>query len=78
LDVREALRHPHFLGRHLILDLAEDEDDIERRRAKTKIGFRAGKGLLGQREKLQLGVRSGSDEEVMGCRDRQAMPRVGY
>jgi len=65
LAVREALRHTHLLGRHLILDWAEDEGDVEARRAKTKIGFGAGKGLPGQREKLRLGDGGGAEEEVI-------------
>lgn len=63
--MQEALRHTHLLGRHLILDWAEDERDVEARRAKTKIGFGTGKGLPGQREKLRLGDRGGSEEGLM-------------
>lgn len=65
LAVREALRHTHLLGRHLVLDWAEDEGDVEVRRAKTRIGFGAGKGLPGQREKLRLGDGGGAEVEVM-------------
>ena len=72
--MQEALRHTHLLGRHLILDWAEDEGDMEARRAKTKIGFGTGKGLPGQREKLRLGDGGGAENGTM----EMQMQRVGY
>lgn len=52
----EALRHSHLLGRHIILEWAEEKEGLEELREKVKAGFGDGKdGLPGQKRKLILG-----------------------
>ncbi|KIK58791.1 hypothetical protein GYMLUDRAFT_170626 [Collybiopsis luxurians FD-317 M1] len=62
-NVYEALRHTHLLGRHLVLEWAEEgEQDLEemRRKAGVGIGLGVGKEMPGKKRKLDMGaVREG-------------------
>ncbi|KAI0270676.1 hypothetical protein BC834DRAFT_841474 [Gloeopeniophorella convolvens] len=58
-----ALRHTHLLGRHLVLEWAEEGGaDIETLRKKAGVGFGAGAELPGRKRKLVL-----DDEEDEGA-----------
>ncbi|KDR77991.1 hypothetical protein GALMADRAFT_118866 [Galerina marginata CBS 339.88] len=51
-----TLRHTHLLGRHLVLEWAEEaEQDLDALRKKAGVGFGAGKEMPGQKRKLDLG-----------------------
>lgn len=51
-----ALKHTHLLGRHLVLEWAEEaETDIDELRKKAGVGFGDGKELPGRKRKLDLG-----------------------
>lgn len=55
-----ALRHTHLLGRHLVLEWAEEgEKDLEVLRHKAGVGFGGGAALPGRKQKLVL---EGGDE----------------
>jgi multiple RNA-binding domain-containing protein 1 len=49
-----ALRHTHLLGRHLVLEWAEAEQDLDTLRQKAGIGFGGGKEMPGRKRKLDL------------------------
>ena len=50
-----ALRHTHLLGRHLVLEWAEEgEQDIEALRKKAGVGFGDGKDLPNRKRKLDM------------------------
>lgn len=60
-----ALKHTHLLGRHLVLQWADEaEQDIEELRKKAGVGFGGGKELPGKKRKLDLGDGDGEDEEM--------------
>lgn len=60
-----ALKHTHLLGRHLVLQWADEaEQDIEELRKKAGVGFGDGKELPGRKRKLDLGGDEGEDEEM--------------
>jgi multiple RNA-binding domain-containing protein 1 len=51
-----ALRHTHLLGRHLVLEWAEEgEQDLDVLRKKAGVGFGEGTELPGRKRKLELG-----------------------
>jgi len=51
-----ALRHTHLLGRHLVLEWAEEaEQDLDVLRMKAGVGFGGGKEMPGRKRKLDLG-----------------------
>lgn len=51
-----ALRHTHLLGRHLVLEWAEEaEQDLDVLRKKAGVGFGAGAEMPGRKRKLDLG-----------------------
>ncbi|KAH8114829.1 hypothetical protein DFH11DRAFT_1589929 [Phellopilus nigrolimitatus] len=51
-----ALRHTHLLGRHLVLEWAEDTgQDVDALRKKAGVGFGDGAELPGRKRKLDLG-----------------------
>jgi hypothetical protein len=52
-------------GRHLVLEWAEKEKDLEEMRSKTMLeyGEGAGRADLGRKEKLRLGKGEASEEE---------------
>ena len=60
-----ALRHTHLLGRHLVLEWAEEaEQDLEVLRKKAGVGFGGGKDMPGRKRKLNLGSKMGEEEDV--------------
>ena len=59
-----ALRHTHLLGRHLVLEWAEEaEQDLEVLRKKAGVGFGGGKDMPGRKRKLDLGKNTDEDVE---------------
>ncbi|KAH7925005.1 RNA-binding domain-containing protein [Leucogyrophana mollusca] len=51
-----ALRHTHLLGRHLVLEWAEEaEQDLDVLRKKAGVGYGGGGDLPGRKRKLDLG-----------------------
>ncbi|KAJ7228150.1 hypothetical protein GGX14DRAFT_538560 [Mycena pura] len=57
-----ALRHTHLLGRHLVLEWAEEaEQDLDALRKKAGVGFGAGREMPGRKSKLDMG-RSGEED----------------
>lgn len=59
-----ALRHTHLLGRHLVLEWAEEgEQDLEMLRKKAGVGFGGGKDMPGRKRKLDLGKTGEEDVE---------------
>ncbi|KAF7294210.1 hypothetical protein HMN09_01149400 [Mycena chlorophos] len=62
-----ALRHTHLLGRHLVLEWAEEaEQDLEVLRKKAGVGFGAGMGpeMPGRKRKLDMGKTGDDDPEA--------------
>ncbi|KAJ7771764.1 hypothetical protein B0H16DRAFT_1451806 [Mycena metata] len=61
-----ALRHTHLLGRHLVLEWAEEaEQDLDVLRQKAGVGFGAGKEMPGRKRKLDLGRTADEDPEAL-------------
>ena len=62
-----ALRHTHLLGRHLVLEWAEEaEKDLEVLRKKAGVGFGGGKkDMPGRKRKLDLGKTGEEDVDDM-------------
>ncbi|OAX40203.1 RNA-binding domain-containing protein [Rhizopogon vinicolor AM-OR11-026] len=61
-----ALRHTHLLGRHLVLEWAEEaEQDIEVLRKKAGLGYGDGAELPGRKRQLDIAEDNtgGGDEE---------------
>ncbi|KAF9447641.1 RNA-binding domain-containing protein [Macrolepiota fuliginosa MF-IS2] len=57
-----ALRHTHLLGRHLVLEWAEEaEQDLDVLRQKAGVGFGGGKAMPGRKRKLELGKKDDED-----------------
>lgn len=50
-----TLRHTHLLGRHLVLEWAEDTQDIDALRQKAGVGYGGGKEVPGRKRKLEMG-----------------------
>ncbi|KAF7421208.1 Multiple RNA-binding domain-containing protein 1 [Pleurotus ostreatus] len=50
-----ALKHTHLLGRHLVLQWAEEGEDLEMMRQKAGAGFGGGAEMPGRKRKLNLG-----------------------
>lgn len=60
-----ALKHTHLLGRHLVLEWAEEaETDIDELRKKAGVGFGGGKELPGKKRKLEFGDGDAGDEDM--------------
>lgn len=60
-----ALRHTHLLGRHLVLEWAEDSgQDIELLRKRTGVGYGDGAELPGKKRKLELREDGDEDEDA--------------
>ena len=60
-----ALKHTHLLGRHLVLQWADEaEQDIEELRKKAGVGFGDGKDLPGRKRKLDMGDGDGEEEDM--------------
>ncbi|KAK7046017.1 Multiple RNA-binding domain-containing protein 1 [Paramarasmius palmivorus] len=52
-----ALKHTHLLGRHLVLEWAEEgEQDIDALRKKTGVGHGSGQDLPGRKRKLDMDI----------------------
>ena len=50
-----ALQHTHLLGRHLVLDWAEDgAADIEQLRDSVKVGWGDGTNIPGRKRKIEM------------------------
>ncbi|KAJ8457621.1 hypothetical protein ONZ45_g18241 [Pleurotus djamor] len=58
-----ALKHTHLLGRHLVLQWAEEAEDIESLRLKASVGFGGGKEMPGRKRKIDLGGDNDGDVE---------------
>jgi multiple RNA-binding domain-containing protein 1 len=64
-----TLRHTHLLGRHLVLEWAEEaEQDVEVLRKKAGVGYGGGKDMPGRKRKLEFGKKA-EDEDVEGFGD---------
>lgn len=51
-----TLRHTHFLGRHLVLEWAEEaEQDLEVLRKKAGVGYGEGGEMPGRKRKMKMG-----------------------
>ena len=58
-----ALRHTHLLGRHLVLEWAEEaEQDLDVLRKRSGVGYGEGTSMPGRKRKLDLG-KTGEDVE---------------
>lgn len=58
------LRHTHLLGRHLVLEWAEEaEQDLDVLRQKAGAGFGGGKEMPGRKRKIELNKKGGDDED---------------
>ena len=58
-----ALRHTHLLGRHLVLEWAEDGDvDLDELRRKAGVGLGDGKNMPGRKRKIEFA--EGDDGEL--------------
>ncbi|EJT97112.1 hypothetical protein DACRYDRAFT_72431 [Dacryopinax primogenitus] len=53
-NVMAALKHTHLLGRHLVLDWADDEQGMDNLRERTKRAFGDGKEVPTKRRKLNI------------------------
>lgn len=62
-----ALKHTHLLGRHLVLQWAEEdgEVDLDELRKKAGVGFGGGKELPGRKRKLEMGGDNANDVEEL-------------
>lgn len=61
-----ALRQTHLLGRHLVLEWAEEgEQDLDVLRKKAGVGYGEGKSLPGKKRKLDMAKASEEDMEDM-------------
>ncbi|KAK7030632.1 multiple RNA-binding domain-containing protein 1 [Favolaschia claudopus] len=61
-----ALRHTHLLGRHLVLEWAEEaEQDLDALRQKVGAGFSSGKEMPGRKRKLDMGRKGEDDPEAL-------------
>lgn len=59
-----ALRHTHLLGRHLVLEWAEEaEQDLDALRQKAGVGYGGGAALPGRKRKFNLDDGDGDVEE---------------
>ncbi|KAF9006970.1 hypothetical protein BDQ17DRAFT_1351180 [Cyathus striatus] len=59
-----ALRHTHLLGRHLVLEWAqEEEQDIDELRKKAGVGFGDGKAMPGKKRKVDMDMDIEGGEE---------------
>lgn len=58
-----ALKHTHLLGRHLVLEWAEEEPnaDVDELRRKAGVGFGGGKEMPGRKRKLDMGDGDNAD-----------------
>ncbi|KAL1937937.1 hypothetical protein VTO73DRAFT_12687 [Trametes versicolor] len=60
-----TLRHTHFLGRHLVLEWAEEgEVDVDKLREKAGVAFGGGAEMPGRKRKLDMGGDGDDEGEV--------------
>jgi len=60
-----SLQHTHLLGRHLVLQWAEEEEhDVEALRRKAGVGYGDGAEVPGKKRKLVIGGDQGGDGEL--------------
>lgn len=58
-----ALRHTHLLGRHLVIEWADEaEQDLDVLRQKAGVGFGDGKALPGRKRKLDMSGKSSLED----------------
>ncbi|KAI0776697.1 RNA-binding domain-containing protein [Trametes elegans] len=59
-----TLRHTHLLGRHLVLEWAEEgEADVEKLREKAGVSYGGGAEMPGRKRKLEMGDEDGEGED---------------
>ncbi|KAI0350955.1 hypothetical protein OH77DRAFT_1488172 [Trametes cingulata] len=59
-----TLRHTHLLGRHLVLEWAEEgEVDVEKLREKAGVSYGGGAEMPGRKRKLEIGDEEGEEDE---------------
>ena len=59
-----SLRHTHLLGRHLVLEWAEEaEQDLDVLRQKAGVGFGGGKDVPGKKRRLDMELGTGETED---------------
>ncbi|KAH9887035.1 hypothetical protein C8Q73DRAFT_748774 [Cubamyces lactineus] len=59
-----TLRHTHLLGRHLVLEWAEEGDvDVDKLREKAGVSYGGGAEMPGRKRKLEMGDGDGDDED---------------
>ncbi|RPD76903.1 RNA-binding domain-containing protein [Lentinus tigrinus ALCF2SS1-7] len=59
-----TLRHTHFLGRHLVLEWAEEGDvDVDKLREKAGVSYGGGAEMPGRKRKLELGDGDGEGDD---------------
>jgi multiple RNA-binding domain-containing protein 1 len=59
----EALRSTHLYGRHLVIEVAEDDEGVEAVRERTRKGFHDDDGPEKKKGKVVLGEAIGSVED---------------
>jgi len=58
-----TLRHTHLLGRHLVLEWAEEaEQDLDVLRKKAGVGYGEGQSIPGRKRKLDFGGKAGEED----------------
>ncbi|KAG8812767.1 Multiple RNA-binding domain-containing protein 1 [Serendipita sp. 399] len=66
-NAMEQLRHSHLLGRHLVMDWAKKEEDVEEMRLKTMLEYASATNkaseTMGRKEKLRFGLGGTVDAE---------------
>ncbi|KAG6889270.1 hypothetical protein C0992_005794 [Termitomyces sp. T32_za158] len=61
-----ALRHTHLLGRHLVLEWAEEgAQDVDELRRKAGVGFGDGRIVPGRKRKIELGKTGEEDVDAL-------------
>ena len=59
-----SLRHTHLLGRHLVLEWADEaEQDLDVLRQKAGVGFGGGKDVPGKKRRLDMELGTGETED---------------
>lgn len=60
----EALKHTHLLGRHLVLEWAEEDGvDVDKLRQKVGQAYGKGEAVGGRKRKLDLGGKDNMDDD---------------
>ena len=59
-----TLKHTHFLGRHLVLEWAEEGDvDVDKLREKAGVSYGGGAEMPGRKRKLEMGDGDGEGDD---------------